>query len=477
VLLGVLLFALSLRLLSAIIFPNIHHPDEIFQTLEPAHKLWTGSGVVSWEWRDGIRSWLFPGLLFLLMHAELLSPSWSWVLLEISAVLSLVSVSVVLVGYLVGFRQGRLAGALVVGSACAVWPDLVYFGPKTLTEAVAAPFMVIAAYLAQTADYRRAEGGYFGLLGFMLGLCFCLRFHTSPALVIIAAWACRMEWRSRWLPVALGAAAPVLLMGVLDFITWGSPFQSVWKNIWINVVEGRSHIYGTAPPHWYWDRTVDAMGPGIVPVALLFLLGSRTVPLFALSAAIIVLVHIPLAHKEMRFLFPATPFIVITAGVGSVSILQYLRSLYGRLQLPLVAAVLACWAALAASIAARDYFRENLVRGSEVISAMKLARARHDLCGLGLIDVDWWATGGYTHLHRDVPIYLRFHSENQRNYPPDSEDAVRGFNYAITSTHTPISNRFSISRCWGVICLQKRAGICTEVAADEINQILRDTGT
>jgi hypothetical protein len=178
----------------------------------------------------------------------------------------------------------------------------------------------------------------------------------------------------------------------------------------------------------------------------------------------------------MRFLFPATPFIVITAGVGSVSILQHLRSFYGGLQVPLAAAALACWAALVASIAARDYFRENLVRGREVLSAMSMVRARHDLCGLAITGVDWWATGGYTHLHREVPIYLRFHDEG-RNYPPGSEDAVRGFNYAIAPTHTPISNRFTVSGCWGAICLQNRAGTCTEVPADEINQILRETGT
>jgi len=38
-----------------------HHPDEYFQYLEPAWLRLTGSGVETWEWRDGVRSWFLPG--------------------------------------------------------------------------------------------------------------------------------------------------------------------------------------------------------------------------------------------------------------------------------------------------------------------------------------------------------------------------------------------------------------------------------
>ncbi|MBA3518959.1 MAG: hypothetical protein H0T75_15280 [Rhizobiales bacterium] len=251
---GLIISALALRLLGAYLFPSIHHPDEIFQTLEPAHRLWTGWGVVSWEWRDGIRSWLFPGFLFLMMHAELIIPSWDAVLLGIAGVLSILSLSVVVIGFLLGFHYRGLAGGILAGVACAVWPDLVYFAPKTLTEVVAAHVMLVAAYLAHIAVQRPelASSRYFGLVGLVVGTAFCFRFHVSLALLAIAVWACRTDWRSRWVPLVLGAAVPVALLALLDFITWGSPFQSVWKNIWVNLVEGRSHIYGTSP----WRRGI-----------------------------------------------------------------------------------------------------------------------------------------------------------------------------------------------------------------------------
>ena len=55
----------ALRLGTALALPNLHYPDEIFQTLEAAHRLAFGNGIVSWEWRTGARNWLFPGFQFL----------------------------------------------------------------------------------------------------------------------------------------------------------------------------------------------------------------------------------------------------------------------------------------------------------------------------------------------------------------------------------------------------------------------------
>ena len=57
--LAILLLAFALRLGLAVLVPSIARPDEVFQNLEPAHRLLTGWGVVTWEWQDGIRSLSF----------------------------------------------------------------------------------------------------------------------------------------------------------------------------------------------------------------------------------------------------------------------------------------------------------------------------------------------------------------------------------------------------------------------------------
>ena len=66
---AIVLAAFSLRMAADIFLPNIHHPDEVFQYLEQGHRLAFGYGVVPWEYREGVRSWLLPGLLGGLMKA------------------------------------------------------------------------------------------------------------------------------------------------------------------------------------------------------------------------------------------------------------------------------------------------------------------------------------------------------------------------------------------------------------------------
>src|SRR5579864_8940260 len=61
-LVAILILAAALRLPLAF-WPNFHHPDEIFQYLEPAWRMLGHDSVVSWEWRAGMRGWLLPTLM------------------------------------------------------------------------------------------------------------------------------------------------------------------------------------------------------------------------------------------------------------------------------------------------------------------------------------------------------------------------------------------------------------------------------
>ncbi|MDB5597562.1 MAG: Alg9 family protein mannosyltransferase, partial [Hyphomicrobiales bacterium] len=67
-LLAVMVLAAVLRIGSYLLFPNIHYADEIFQHLEPAYRLGTGEGVITWEFREGIRSWWLPGVIDFIMR-------------------------------------------------------------------------------------------------------------------------------------------------------------------------------------------------------------------------------------------------------------------------------------------------------------------------------------------------------------------------------------------------------------------------
>ena len=51
----------ALRLAFAFSDDGIYWPDEIYKTLEPAHRVAFGYGLIPWEFVKGASSWLLPG--------------------------------------------------------------------------------------------------------------------------------------------------------------------------------------------------------------------------------------------------------------------------------------------------------------------------------------------------------------------------------------------------------------------------------
>src|ERR1035437_4439462 len=126
ILLAFLFIGLLLRVGVALQLPRIAHPDEIFQSQEPAHRLAYGYGVISWEWRDGVRSWVFPAFLAGVMRAT----SWmgagsSGYLLGIKLVLSLLSLTTVAFSFAVAKRENGIDAAIIAAGTCALWYSLV----------------------------------------------------------------------------------------------------------------------------------------------------------------------------------------------------------------------------------------------------------------------------------------------------------------------------------------------------------------
>ena len=137
-LIAIFLIALLLRVGVAIHFPSIEWGDEIFNSLEPAHHLAYGYGIVVWEWRMGIRSWVFPAFLAGVMRAtDWMAPGSAGYLRAIAILLSLLSLTTVWFGYVWAKRAGGNAAAMIAAGACAIWYELVYFAPKTLNDVVA----------------------------------------------------------------------------------------------------------------------------------------------------------------------------------------------------------------------------------------------------------------------------------------------------------------------------------------------------
>jgi hypothetical protein len=214
-------------------------------------------------------------------------------------------------------------------------------------------------------------------------------------------------------------------------------------------------------------------GAAIVAVFAFFLLGFRLAPLFGLFAVAVWLSHIPLAHKEMRFLFPATPFLMIVAGLGTLKFLDLLKTHWPVSHWRLTAMGLVVWAIVARIVSIEEDFQLDLTRSQDTLAAQAAIRSQSDLCGLGLVGILWANTGGYVHLNRAVPIYPYAQPDGGTGaFQQVPERSLQQFNYAIANRSAPIGPGFDVRKCWDTVCIQKRDGICTHNGANEINRYL-----
>lgn len=475
-----LLLALLLRLIPAFRFPNILWPDEIFQTLEPAHRLAFGHGIITWEYRDGMRSWAFPGVLAGIMRlTHWLGDGSDGYLVGIEFFLCLLSLTTVLIAFRWGDRVSGTTAAVLAAAFSSVWFELIYFAPKAFTEVVAAHLLLPGIYLGVHGKCWQPKVRFF-LAGCLIGLALSLRIHLAPAILLAVLYICYKQGRSIWLPLIAGILAPLVAIGLLDEFTWSYPFQSFFLSIWVNVIEDKSHQYGVSPWHEYLRYLVQGWSFAWVALAGLIVLGAWRSPLLAGLAVVIVLTHSVLAHKEYRFMYPALPMLVLLAGVGMAEVVRFLRNrwLSSRSQAAIVLACFLLWTTTSAVLAQQYSHSEDFDRhdpsqqtywenASENLNFFQTLSKAEDVCGLGLWQSILTWTGGYTYLHQDVPIFL-----------PDERDFAElqpHFNYLIAKVShdpkPPVEGVYRLQECQNDRCLYKRTGSCAPKPGYHVNQV------
>ena len=383
---AVLALGFALRLAAWWAWPNVQWADEIFQVTEPAHRLVFGTGIVAWEWLVGIRSWLLPGIIAGLMELGRLfgGDDPELINLPFEIMMAALGCLPVLCGYLWGQNLYGRSGGVIAGFATAVWSDLVYMSPHTFNEVVAADLLSLGLFLGYpgTADARPSAKRVFWS-GVVLGLVFAFRFHLAPALAIAAivlCWNRSADWRA----FMTGAAIPVIGLGILDWITLSTPFQSIWLNIRYNVVAGISREYGT-DPWWMLVVLIGVIWAPVLPVMIFALgVGARRLPILLLVAATIFATHSLFAHKEYRFVYPALPLLITLAGLGTADILGQVGRRFPRI--PVAATMIAgvsLWSGLSMIVALRPFMNPSWTREAGFFGAFRDIDRIPAACGVG----------------------------------------------------------------------------------------------
>jgi phosphatidylinositol glycan class B len=308
---------------------------------------------------------------------------------------------------------------------------------RCTTEAASAPFVLLA--LLAMIDGRMAWAG----------VCWALLVFLRPTNAILGLSA--MTWlllsgkfrdSGR---LVLGALPVTLAGGLLDWITWGSPFHHVVEYIRFNWTESGADQFGVEEP-WTYARTLLVTAPLLalllLPATAGLIRRSREAHAPLVVGWLYLIVHSAIGHKEPRFLVPVVPLLAALSAAGLVALVG--PWLDRRAIAPSVRVAIATVGATAVFLFGLLYTprltygdlrlvpvesQARILFGERDAVNRLLAEAgkRPDLCGILLLGVapNVLYSGGMTYLNRDVLL-----SSN-----PPSEEAwlylSQAANYAI----------------------------------------------
>ena len=463
-LLTFLAIALLLRVVVFHFFPSIYWADEIFQTQEPAHRLAYGPGVITWEYRLGMRSWVLPGIIAGLMKSTAwLGPGSSGYVFGIALFFSLLSLTVVWFAFSWCRQYVGMQYALLAAFTTTIWYELINFGPRALNEVIAGNLFLPAIYLGSLEQNQKPQSKWrLLLIGLLLGLTVCLRIQFAPVVLLAGLWIMSRDWKVRLIPVVSGIFAVVLVFGIVDAITWSFPFYSYYAYFRENILHHHAAWFGVLP--WYYFFSTLFVHTG--PLPIFALIGVRRSPILGWICLAILLPHSLIAHKEFRYIYPVLPLMLTLASIGIIDSLQFLeRKTEWRLspQVKLVTAasfVLACSIGLASQFPRWDKARGGLRAFSEL-------SLDSQACGVAVFKVDWWDTGGYTYLHRPIPVFF---------FPnfAVAQSANQTYNRIVAPelTVVPIQG-YATRNCRDGVCVYRREGACRTGGSEyEVNQYL-----
>ena len=482
--LGLVAAILAPRAYLAIADQGMVWADEIFQTLEQGHRLAFGYGLVPWEFKVGARSWLLPGAIGGVMKLlGVAGVGGGGLAMALKLVFAALAVATFYPMLRMAYALGGAFAPLLLGLAACAFPASLIYSSRVLAEVASAPFLAFGLWLllpwgmagrACPVKIGRVAwiGGFAGgvgrllVAGVLLGLCTVLRYQNAillPAIVLMVAWR-RGVKASAWL--AAGMAVALVLGGLLDWATWGRPFHSLLVYFRFNVVESGANQWGIAKRGFYLRVMLSSNGPIVLLLAAGFLAGLRRTWPVAVLALLYLVTLSAIPHKELRFLFPVLPLFLLCAAVGLAGLLDRLPFPAGRRRAAAVGLGLAMgllFAARARQVTFADIGQSmdstefggptsRLVwRAFDERNRLFEQAGRHaDLCGLAAPAMNPYWTGGYTYLHRRVPILWS-----------GAPSELAAANYAIAGPGQKIADpRYQRLAQAGPYVLYRREGAC-----------------
>ena len=388
---SIIILAIFLRLFITFFSGGVIHSDEIFQSLERAHGIAFGYGSVPFEFFElNERPMLYPYMISFFMRLFYFF-DFGTVIFLIRLFHSLLSVSIVVILYLIAKEIYDEKVAFLVAFLSAIWWELLFFAPRTLPTPLASNFLLISIYLLILANRKGSKIMF--LSGIFFGLSFMIRF---PILVFLLPISLYLILKNRKEAVFFVSAFLLMfvIQGVLDLFTWGSFLKSLISFINYDVIQGKSIQFGISPFYYYFIEIIKNWNIAAPLLLLIFFIEGtkkKDEHNFIIDMVLLPLILYSLVqHKEYRFIFSTIPFLLLLFAKGVINISKKHNFILYLLLIVFVSSSLI------------GILNVTLAPKKNLCSAEQWVGKQEDATGLIVLDT-WSEACGYTYLHKNIP--------------------------------------------------------------------------
>ncbi len=397
------ILAFALRAAAAFPISQLHN-DEVGQYLEQAHRLVFGYGHIPWEYRVEMRSWLMPLLLVGPMKmGGILSPDTIAYIYWPKLLVAACSLSILWAAWRFG-RAVSITHAWVAFFVAAFWYEFSFFGAHAITEPMAVAAILPAAALLLTGQPQRRD---LVIGGFLLCIGVILRFHYGPAVAMIGVFALWGHIRERIGFLVIGGLVAVATSSLVDIAFGQIPFQWIVTNFEYNIVHDVASRYGVSPFNGYLSEYIRHWGWALFLILLCIIPAIKYYPGLFCAAILNLLVHSLIGHKEYRFIYFTTAIFIMLAAIGTVEIAKWIIQRFApKVPSWAVFAVIPLWIGTSATLAATEPRSDNWTNLNASMALTSKAGRIAGTCGFAFEYSDFWTSGAFAALHRNVPFYL-----------------------------------------------------------------------
>ncbi|MFX1254482.1 MAG: hypothetical protein ACFFCZ_22910 [Promethearchaeota archaeon] len=360
-----------IRVILAINSGGIIHPDEVYQSLEVAHKMKYGRGFIAWEFgipsspdQDGAsRSYLFPLLFYVIFElCELggIPYGTDGTLLVVKIFTATYTTLLIPIVFsvckeLFPSQDKTDIFSLFAAFLTTIGFPFLYFGVRTFTNSfVTVPiFLAIFLHLLATKKADEIISKRVIVLEFaagtLLGFACALRMDSFIFFVPFFFLYHQNTRKMLYLYSALvcGFIGTFFIQGLSDLVYYGIFLISPINWVKYNIIEGKSSQYGTLPALYYVEQLINnsfyAVFFAIVIVILVIRVSYKLVhnregkmedPWFFTILKLLIWFLISLGifslvgHKEDRFIFSLYPIIMILFSAAIKECFEIIESSY-----------------------------------------------------------------------------------------------------------------------------------------------------